>query len=422
MAVAAPPRARENALLLAAVRLDPDPASFRASGPLDADYLIRAADRQGATPLLHAWLEAHPDLAVDPAMRADVARAYWANHFHNRLLLEELRRIGAAASAAGITIVPLKGARLAVDYYRLPGLRPLGDLDLLVRPESIECVGRMLSDLGYEAVRPPPALVPERRLPAATRERGWRADRPGLDALVECRVVPAELGAGGLTDIDRRLTAALERHAAAVWARARLDPRAPGLLSLSPEDLLLQVAAHLAAKHADFRLIWLLDLVRILDRSPDLDWAYLMRTTEALRLRAPVAAALDAAVTWLDAPLTHGHAELRAAIGRRPAWSLERYEYRRFARLVRTLVAGDLTRTGPALRPLAGALNRATGWWTRAAMVRWTIFPASAYLAHRRPAGDGARGYAGMWLDRAFGRRTASTMSTVAGRSPAASA
>jgi hypothetical protein len=46
--------------------------------------------------------------------------------------------------------MPLKGSILAATVYEQPGLRPMADLDLLVRPEDFERGATLLGRLGYE--------------------------------------------------------------------------------------------------------------------------------------------------------------------------------------------------------------------------------------------------------------------------------
>lgn len=61
----------------------------------------------------------------------------------------ELAAILAACAAAGIAVMPLKGALLTTMPGSDPPLRPMGDLDLLVRPADKAQVGRLLIGLGY---------------------------------------------------------------------------------------------------------------------------------------------------------------------------------------------------------------------------------------------------------------------------------
>lgn len=385
---------RENAVLLAASHVGA-PSHATPTHPLDWPYLLRAANRQGVTPLLYAWLKRRPDIVPDASSASRVHDAYWSTHFHNRLLLAELTRVRRAAAQTRVDLMALKGASLAADYYPAAALRPLGDLDLLVRPRDLAALGPMFQALAYREVDSPPSYIQGDELDRESREYCWVGTSEGLDVLIEYRTVPLDLTVGGLSDFDRPLTAALRRYAAEVWARAETnragdvtDPR------LSPEDLLLEVATHLAAKHVDFRLIWLHDLARIVMSAPSFDWDYVAKTTAALRLAAPVGAALEAAVRWVGAPITDEHlGGIRAALHARSASTLERWDYRRLSKYVASLGERDLTLAGPGLWPLGSALGRVRGAQSRLSVLRAVALPDRAYLAERGLAATGPLRY-----------------------------
>jgi len=357
--------------------------------------VLRAADRQGVAPLLHDWLRRHPDLAPPKSSADRLYHAYWANHFRNRALLSELARLANAAAGAGVTFMPLKGAILAVDYYPVPALRPMSDLDLLVRLEDLQAMGHVLSSLGYRAVDRPPSYVEDRRLEVASREHQWVMARDGMSILVEYRAEPMEPAVGQLTDLDRAFATELGRHAAAIWTRARPSPAGP---RMSPEDLLLHVAAHQAARHADFRLIWLHDVARIVTRdTAHFDWDYVCASAVRLRVAGPVRAALEAAARWIDAPVPVAELERRLNRTRHgPMRSVERWESRRLAEHVAGLGTADLTAEGPFVWRLGAAFARLHGWRPRLRGLRWAIFPSREFLVvwHDRAAAAGGLGYA----------------------------
>jgi hypothetical protein len=64
-------------------------------------------------------------------------------------ILAVLARIDAAAGAAGIPLVGLKGAALLRLGVYAPGERPMADVDLLARSTDADRTGRLLERLGY---------------------------------------------------------------------------------------------------------------------------------------------------------------------------------------------------------------------------------------------------------------------------------
>lgn len=68
-------------------------------------------------------------------------------------MLSNCVEILAALHQANIPAMPLKGAVLAGRYYADPLSRPLGDLDIFIRPQDVRPAGRVLSQLGYKFLK-----------------------------------------------------------------------------------------------------------------------------------------------------------------------------------------------------------------------------------------------------------------------------
>jgi hypothetical protein len=397
------PFARENTVLLDACRVDrrpPEPDQIRG---LDWAHLWTAADRQGVAPLVADWMSSLADSGGPDAV--PLHDTYWMNHFRNQVLLAELERVQRAAGAAGIDTMPMKGASLATAYYESPALRVMSDIDLLARPQDLSRLAAVMSGLNYYAIDTARSYVDERLLDDSSREHSWVAMRDGLQVLIEIRTASIEPAIGRLTDLDRPFTLLLHRYTEEVWERARVSRTVGEPLCVPPEDVLLTVATHLAAKHVDFRLIWLRDIARIAIVAPTLDWDYVARTAARLRVTAPVTAALRAAVQWLGAPISEAQLAkvsepLRTGGGR---W-LERWDDKRLRRLVATIGTRDLTVGGPGVWPLVSALSRVRGPGAMFRVLRWVGFPSRDYLKHRgieTPAG--VLGYGAATVRRVMG-------------------
>ncbi|MDQ2785616.1 MAG: nucleotidyltransferase family protein [Chloroflexota bacterium] len=376
---------QENAILYAAARGVPVALSKTASAdPLDWEYLLRAADSHGLLPLLHQWIQSQPDIAVPPEISAQVSGAYWANHFRNRIFLEELARVFQNAAAAGIAVMPLKGAALALLYYPTPALRPMSDLDLLVRPGDVGAMTGLLHRLGYKEVFGGIVLLDERFFDAQRGERRFVANKDGCDVLIELRIEPLDPLIDMLSALDPVLDAALHDRAAWMWTRGQdaTHARAP-FARLSPEDLLLHVASHLTTRHRYFRLLWLYDLSLIITaHGNDIDWAYVGDAARRLRLSVPVHAALAAARQLLGAPVPLAEMEKILFAGGERWRPLQRLGRAFFARRIRAASRGDLTAQSYAqVWLVAASFGRLRGWKPRLRALRWIIFPSRAYLA-----------------------------------------
>ena len=128
------------------------------------------------------------DLVVDSLL--SITRKAWAQ---NLRLLVAYGDLAADLEADGVEVVALKGAALALDPYPSPGLRPMDDLDLLVRTDAVEGAARVLRARGYELVHRASAghasawARPDRlNVDLHTQPNPWlfqRPDHPGLSAL-----------------------------------------------------------------------------------------------------------------------------------------------------------------------------------------------------------------------------------------------
>src|SRR5262249_34941377 len=88
--------------------------------------------------------------ATRQALREKQREAWAANM---RLLTAAFPVLDGFA-AAGIAAMLLQGAPLAFCVFETPGLRPLGDIDLLVKPADATAASDILHELGWKPSRP----------------------------------------------------------------------------------------------------------------------------------------------------------------------------------------------------------------------------------------------------------------------------
>ncbi len=103
---------------------------------------------QNAIPWLHDRAAKSGIPMPDPA-RESLASIAALNRERTLRMLDAAVELIAALRAEGIDALPFKGALLAPLYYPDPLLRPLADLDLLVREEDIRKGVAVLERLGY---------------------------------------------------------------------------------------------------------------------------------------------------------------------------------------------------------------------------------------------------------------------------------
>jgi hypothetical protein len=189
-----------------------------------------------------------------------------------------LERVAARFNDADVPLLVLKGAALNLTLYDGPDKRPMGDLDLLIRPEHIDEAFAALEELGCLRGEP---LVREDFFPRFHYEAEHSAG--SISPLkIDLHVRPFRpLRYSRLVPVD------------AFWQRA--EPVRIGraiVLVPSAEDMLIHLAAH-AAIHGHSRAMWLRDIKFWADAYETvIDWDRFLGTVEAWSLALPVREAL----------------------------------------------------------------------------------------------------------------------------------
>ena len=147
-------RSRTDERLLSFLRTDPDrigPASSvgELSGA-DWEDLLHTSARHGVTPLLYHRLKTvHPGVPVPPVVMQKLRNSYLQSAARNMKLYHELGKVMKMLRQDDIQVIALKGAHLAEVVYGNIALRPMGDVDLLVRTGDLGRAEEILLGMGY---------------------------------------------------------------------------------------------------------------------------------------------------------------------------------------------------------------------------------------------------------------------------------
>lgn len=246
----------------------------------------RAALIHGIAPLLAARLAGRPGWsALDPELRAYLVGQLALNGQRVARLRADLAAILKAADDAGVAVLPLKGSVLVEHYYGQPALRPMADLDLLVRPAALDRLHGVLAALGYRVAEETPRHRAYDR--PGDRVVAWDGEHPDNPRGVEVHTAVGER----LRAIDYPITAA-------VWAGAAPGSYggAPGLAP-APAALMHHLLIHTCHNMLNrrLRLVQLYDLALVAPRLSGEDWEQLalhaVGAGEARLLYAPLALA-----------------------------------------------------------------------------------------------------------------------------------
>ncbi len=112
------------------------------------DAIPASAEAHGLVPLLYTHLQA-AGVVVPPQVKQQL-QGYYMQHAHAaHVRTQVLAEIVQRFQAAGIDLLVLKGAALAYMLYPQPLLRPMRDIDILVRAADVYRAYALLPEIGF---------------------------------------------------------------------------------------------------------------------------------------------------------------------------------------------------------------------------------------------------------------------------------
>lgn len=364
-----------------------DAAGWDRFGEHEWELLARMAEPavEGVGPLLFWQFRAAGWPAAMPrTIRQALERSYYNTLAYNLLQFKELEAVSRAYGAANIPLVILKGASLAASVYEDEGLRPMGDLDVLVPLERLGEAVALARRLGFD--------------------RGMTEKSPWLNRLLSHHVhLRKQFDHNEIAlEIHHTLvgTAAYRFGAPVDWFWSQLEPvglpvrqdgeaRETEVQALNPTAQLLFLSAHAYLQHGSgvARLLWLYDMDQLIRlHGGRIRYETLFEQAEVFHWTPAVAEALSSIRAIFDTPVPE--VEIAAASGR-------------IERGIEDLVS--LKRRGPRSRTeLAGRGLRSVRLPARLFLFLAILFPHPDYirwLYRPRPAWKWPLYYPYRWLD-----------------------
>jgi hypothetical protein len=251
-------------LLLSCFRQDIAEGAIRElSGLSDSRWsmFLDASLHHGLAPLLYHRIK--PFFAagsVPPQVQQRLKEIYFQSAARNMRLYRELAKIVRACNDAGVPVMLLKGAHLAEAVYGNIALRPMADVDLLVKQHDMMRAHDILVGQGYAMTSKSDASCSAvRHMPPFTKDGVPR---------IEIHYTIAGPPISGRFD------------SAELWKRARKVPlQGAEAWALCPEDLLLHLCLHTCISHGlDNGIMAVLDISQVISHyKTELDWEQLMR-------------------------------------------------------------------------------------------------------------------------------------------------
>lgn len=258
-------------------------------------------------PLLHRNLLEH---GVEDALMGRLKGIHRMTWYRNHRFVRSMGRVVSSLKDIGLPTMILKGAALISIHYRDHGLRPMGDLDVLVPTKDASTAMNLLMRLGWRSRM---LKSPEMLTEAYVTHRHGRPfkDSAGQRFDLHWHVLADSCGA----DADKEF-----------WEGA--VPVSLGDVStfaLNPTDQLLHVCAHGARWAYPPVFQWTADAMIVMRTAePKIDWSRLLMQIEKHRLVLPLRDTLTYLRDALEAPIP---SEVLQSLQVMPVTKLERSEY-----------------------------------------------------------------------------------------------
>ena len=225
---------------------------------IDWQYVLKYSANDALITVLYLYLESQK-IAAPAQVKERLKTAYLNNLRRNLFINSRLEEILKHLKQEKIEVLLLKGIYLANAVYEDIGLRPMTDIDLLIRPQDLKDIEKSVFDLGFHHDK--------------------------------------DYGPGGYVKTDPSYPIALDLHSE-IWYVDRLDEiwrnsRKINLAGswariMSVEDALIYQAAHTAVYHGSLRPLWLFDIAKIILRYQNsLDWQSIKRKIKGYNLEIP---------------------------------------------------------------------------------------------------------------------------------------
>ena len=122
------------------------------SPDLNWAYFLEKSNRSGVTSLIYNVFSENNDIRqrVPEAVLGELKTIYHVVLGRNILIYQTLENIANSFSKEGIPFLVFKGVSLAESVYKNLGLRPMGDVDILVKIQDVPKADRILDNLGYK--------------------------------------------------------------------------------------------------------------------------------------------------------------------------------------------------------------------------------------------------------------------------------
>ena len=253
---------------------------------LDWNEVLDQAAAHAIVPLVCSNLKQYSEAVPLKVLDRLKVLAYQSN-IHNLRLASELSRLTSLMEDNGITSLPFKGPVLATEMYGDLARRQFSDLDILIPKKDFQRVKGLFLMNGFVPLVER-TLEQEAAYLAARRPYNYKLVSSDRRVLVELHWRFTSKYNSLAVDYDQLF----KRLVKVSFAGRKVH-------HLAPEDLLLLLSQH-GSKHFWTRLLWLVDIVEVLRRHPEINWPETVTRAESMGMRRMLFLALYLAERLFD--------------------------------------------------------------------------------------------------------------------------
>jgi hypothetical protein len=252
---------------------------------LNWNYIVECSVRQGISPLFYWNLKkVNNGKDVPSEVVKSLEKMYYDNLARNMLLYNELNKILKALKNACIDVIVLKGAFLAEEIYKNIGLRPMSDIDLLIKKKDLEKAEKELAKLTYFATTMifPTKLHEKYQIELANELLPFVHETKKIVIDIHWDILPLQISYN--VDINK------------FWENAKsVKIAGTEAMTFAPEDILQHLCLHLD-KHFNYivappakPLRDYCDIAEITKHYKEtIDWKYFLKKSKSYRIEKPI--------------------------------------------------------------------------------------------------------------------------------------
>ena len=275
----------ENRFLISCLRraFDKDSESIDAllSRGLNWESILKKVTIHRIGPILsYAIKKASSDCYIPQSFKNILDRAYETTLARNTFIYHISDKLIKGFKDREIPLLIMRGPALGKSLYPDIALRPMSDIDILIKKEDYPKAHEMLYQLGYRTF-----------IPSYTSQVIYVNKDSQMPLEIELH-----------WDLDSKL----EEDINQIWNNTRtIKTNANDMLMPRPEELLGHLLGHLNKhiRRGEAKLIWFCDIYLLIKRyGEDMDWNYFWNKVEGNSLGKPLYEILSLIKEWFEAP------------------------------------------------------------------------------------------------------------------------